>query len=399
MGDLQNSLADLGAGNDYDKRKASVGGDANVAVSVRSGVAAQSFSLEVSQLATKEVVQSGTFSSKTDPIANGSGSLKINIGDKEYSVDYDEDMSLEDLARAINKEAKESLSATVVQISDGEFALFLSSKNEGANNQITMSDEGGNLADASAFTNLTRVQEGQSAIFKYNGVDIQRDSNKVDDLIDGLTLTLNKTGTSEVNIATDNGAILKGMQDFTDKFNAALSKLNVLTKASQDADERGIFSNESVIKDLRRDLQELVESAGGGKLGDYGFTMDDKGKLEFNKDIFQAKLDENPANVEAFLSGGKFNNGDGTTTDTRGAFNEMLDKVDSYLGTGKILDEYKKSTDDNLEMFEDRKKSATQRLDARYDILKRQYAAYDSMIAKMQNVSSMFSQMTAAQYA
>lgn len=395
MSDLQSVLVGLGAGSDYDKRKASVSGDA-ISVSASSGTASQSFSLEVTSLATKDIKQSGSFGSKTDTIANGSGSLTLSVGDSSYNINYDGSTTLEDLAKAINKDAKDGVSASIVQVATGDYRLFLSSAKTGSNQAISITDNGSGL-DNKLTSSLANVQSGTDASFKYNGIDITRHDNQVDDLIDGISITLNKAGTSNVAVSEDRSALLKSMDDFVAKYNSTISQLDTLTKASQDASVRGIFSNESTIKDMKRDLKDMLELVGGGNLASYGFSVDDSGKLKLDKDVLNAKIDENPANAMAFLSGGTYTNPDSSTTQKKGAFNEMLDKVDSYLGSGKVLDGYKKSTDDNLAMYNDRKDAATKRLDARYDILKKQYAAYDAMIAKLNSASQMFNQMIATQ--
>ncbi len=58
-----------------------------------------------------------------------------------------------------------------------------------------------------------------------------------------------------------------------------------------------------------------------------------------------------------------------------------------------MLDQYKSYLDDGLSSLEDRKLSATERLDAKYEILKQQFAAFDAMIAQLNNASAMFTEM------
>jgi len=68
--------------------------------------------------------------------------------------------------------------------------------------------------------------------------------------------------------------------------------------------------------------------------------------------------------------------------------------VGAYTNYNATLDQYENYIADSIKSLEERKITTTERLDARYEILKKQYAAYDAMIAKLNNTSSMFTQMT-----
>jgi len=115
--------------------------------------------------------------------------------------------------------------------------------------------------------------------------------------------------------------------------------------------------------------------------------------MSVDKDVLNTKLDENSTNVEAFFSGGTFTNADGTTTQVDGIFNEMSTTVGQYTTYEATLDQFKDSITDRIKALEDRKTSATERLDAKYEILAKQYAAYDAVIARLNNASAMFVQM------
>jgi flagellar capping protein FliD len=62
------------------------------------------------------------------------------------------------------------------------------------------------------------------------------------------------------------------------------------------------------------------------------------------------------------------------------------------------LDQFNSITE-KISALEDRKLTAVERLDARYEILKKQFAAYDLMISKFNSASSMFTEMANAQAA
>lgn len=397
---LSDSIGAVGSMSVYDDRKSTVSGT-SVSVSAESRSDVQNFTLQVDKLATKQIEQSGSFASKTASIASGDGTLKLSIGSKDFDIDYKAGDSLEDLKTQINKVAGDSIQASIVQIAPNDFRLFLTSKETGSGQDISMSDTSGNL-DASSASALTfaapALQEAEDAEFKFNGVDITRKSNNVNDLLSGVNITLKEVGTSSVNIEQDRDSIFKKLDSFVEKYNSAMSELNRVTKSSQDVSERGIFSNESTIKDMKRALQDMFDELGGGiDMADFGINMGSDGKISIDKDIINKKLDEDPQNLKAFFSGGTFKKADSSTVELDGIFNEMSNKLKEFSGRNAIIGQYNDSLSDSISTLESRKKIMTERLDSRFEIMKKQYIAYDAMIAKLNSASNMFVQMANAQ--
>jgi flagellar hook-associated protein 2 len=394
MTNLYDAIGELKMPSLFDERTTVINGT-SVAVSADANSDVQDFTLDVTQLATQEVNESGSFDSNTDSIADDDGSLTLSVGDTDYTIDYTSDMTLDDLKKAINDVAGDSVNATIVKISDSDYRLFLTSTNTGSNQDISITDNDGNLSGTQLTDDMTTVQDGVDAEFTFNGESITRNSNEVDDLITGYDITLKSLGISEVNVKQNRDAIDGKIDSFIEKYNAAVSELSKATKNSTDPDKRGIFSDESSMKSLLSDLRDMIDGVGGeaGTLYDYGFDIDKDGKLSIDKTVFNKKMDENPSNVEAFFSGGDFETSDGSTITVDGAFNEMSDIVGNYTTYNGLLDNYKNYLDDTITSLEDRKESTIKRLDSKYAILQRQYAAYDAMIANFNNQSSTLKQM------
>lgn len=406
MTNLIDSITALKSATLYDERSTTVTGT-SVAVTAAANSDIQDFTLNVTNLATKQIEQSGAFTSSTELVANAAGVMNLNIDGQDFQISYDGTTTLEALKNSINDIAGDKVDATIVQINSGEFRLFISSADTGTTQNITITDNadglGANLKDGRLTTDfdLAAVQTGVDANFTFNGQPITRTSNNITDLITGLDITLKEVGSSSVSIAQNRENIVSKIDSFVEKYNSAIAELNRMTKSSTESDERGIFSGESTIKNMKSALQDMIFSVGGGVgyLGDYGFDINKDGVMSIDKDIFNAKMDGNPDNVEAFFAGGTFTNADSTTTVVLGAFNEIATKVEEYTAINATLDQYKNSITEKISELEDRKLSATERLDARYEILKRQFAAYDAMIAKLNNASSMFTEMANAQLA
>jgi len=402
MKNLSDAINELQTGTLYDERSATVVGT-SVVVTADANSDIQDFTLNVTQLATKQIEQSGSFGTSGDLIATAAGSLNLNVDGQDFTINYDATTTLDDLKKAINDVAGIAVDATIVQIANGDNRLFISSAQTGTTQDITLTDTSGFLSDDGGVqaggtkltSGFTVVQTGVDANFEFNGQAITRTSNQVDDLVTGYKITLAEIGSSTVSVAQNRDQILERVDSFVLQYNAAMKELNALTKVSTDSAERGIFSSESTIKSMKSALEGMVGSVGGGvgTLYDYGIDVDKDGLMSVDKVALEAKLDTNSANVQAFFTGGVYDNGDGTTTTLSGAFVDMFTTIDIYTGIGGYLSEYKDSINTKISTLEDRKLSAVESLDSKYEILKKKYAAYDALIASFNRSGDIFTQL------
>ncbi|DAB28361.1 MAG: flagellar hook protein [Sulfurimonas sp. RIFOXYD12_FULL_33_39] len=398
MTNFRDSINELKSATLFDGRSTTVTGT-SVEVTASANSDVQDFTINVDHLATKQIEQSGAFSASTDTVASGAGTLTLNVGaGTPVTINYDATTTLDDLKKLINDNAGDQVDATVVKISATESRLFISSKETGAAQDISITDNSA-LLDTKLTTGLTTIQTGIDNQFTFNGQTITRSSNTVDDLITGYSIKLKEAGSSDVSVAQDREAIMTKVDSFVEKYNSLMTEFSKQTKPSTDSDERGIFSGDSTIKSMQRAIQDMIASVGGGvgSMEDYGFSVDRDGKMSIDKTILTAKLDENPTNVEAFFTGGDYTKDDLSVVTLTGAFVDFYEIANGYAKTNGGLDQVKDALSESISALEDKKTSATERLDAKYEILKKQYAAYDAMIAKINNASSMFTQLANAQ--
>jgi len=407
MTNFRDAINEMKTATLYDERKTTVSGTAvEVTASANSDV--QDFTLDVTKLAAKQIDESGTFDSDTAKIANGDGAIEIAVGPEKFQIAYNADTTLKDLKKSINENTDGKLEATIVQTKTGEYKLFISSTETGKGKDISITDnadadgdgdgDGANLKTTALTDDLSQIQPGADAEFKFNGQPLTRASNEFDDLISGYNIKFKEVGFSEVKVEQDRDEIMKRMDSFVNKYNEIITELEKQTKSSTDSSERGIFSGNSTIKNMRGVIRDMISSVSGGvgTMQDYGFEIDREGKMSLDKSVVNKKLDDDPKNVEAFFSGGDFTTTSGTVQ-LNGAFSSFYDAVNTFTKANGNLDLVKDNINESISSLEDRKESATERLDAKYAIMKKQYAAYDLMISKMNSASNMFSQMVNAQ--
>lgn len=397
MKNLSDSIGELKDATLFDERSVSATGTSAV-VTADNNSDIQDFSLNVTQLATKEIDESGSFGAKTDTIASDSGSINLNIDGEDFTIDYDSTTTLDDLKDSINKIAGKKVSASIAQIASGDFRLFLSSVDTGSNQAITITDNSGNLSGTQLTDDLSSVQTGVDAKFEFNSQSIERSSNTVDDLVTGYHISLKELGKTDVSVTQNRDDIMSKIDSFVKQYNAAIDKLNTMTKSSTNSKERGIFSSESTIKSMKSTVENMISSVGGGvgSLYDFGFSVDRSGVMTVDKSTLADKLDENPSNVQAFFSGGDYENSDGSTTTLTGAFVDMSSQLGVYTKFNGTLDQFQTSVNNRITQIEDDKTSATERLDSKYEILKKKYTAYNLIISQLNSVSNTFTQLANA---
>jgi len=390
----------------FEGRTTSLSNEDVVDVTAVEGSDIQDFTLDVTQIATKEIVESGQFDTKDSKIADGDGTMDLSVGDKTFSIDYNASTTLGDLKDLINDKAGDSVSATIIQVADGDYRLMLSSVETGTDKAISISDsDDGSLVDqlkddTDDTDGMTNVQEGVNAEFKFNGLDIIRSTNSVDDLLSGVTIKLKDVGKTDVNVEQDRDKIEDRITNFIDKYNSTMYQLGQDTKSSQDEDERGVFSSDTTIKNMKIDLINVITSAGGdgGRLQDFGIKVDNDGRLSLDSELLNKKLDEDPENVHSYFIGGTYTQDDGSTIELHGAFADIEDQFAKYSKGGAILDKYSDSITTRLDSLSTQREKAVDRLDSSYATMAKKFAAYDLMISQYNQTSDMFTQMMNEDY-
>jgi flagellar hook-associated protein 2 len=416
MTSLKASAAALSDDLIFAGQKADVTGDAQI--SLDPGTNIDSFTLKTEKLAQKDITQMGSLVDRDKAkAATGSGVLKIN--DKE--INYTAAMTLSDLAQAITDAGGDKFSASILKTGEGAFSLIVSSKETGIANALTIEDVGGNLAAGlqapaviDEVTGLdtgevayVKAQEAQDAKFIYNGITMTRSSNTISDISVGLNITLKKEGdiaNVEVGIETQN--IVDEMQNFVDAYNELMSNLNDMSLSNAETGAEGVFTNDSFVKSIGRELSSMISSlniggqsfiglgaestnAAGEKQISQIFDLSREGRLSLNTANLEKKLEQDPKGMQELLSGGY----DKDYNPTDGFFDKINNKLENYTGSGKLLASYQTGLETEAKNFTKNRDLSMQSLNERYATMSARFAAYDSIISRINNQFSALQMM------
>lgn len=180
--------------------------DENIVSVAASGgkLASGTYDINVSQVASAHQVASSGFSEGASPLALD-GDLTIEVAGNSMTLNVSANDSLESIRDKINSDPlNPGVTASILKVSAAgggdEYRLVFTSEKTGSANSISVS---GVVAADLDLSNELRA--AQNAIFTFNGFSVERDSNHVTDLMDGLSFHLNgKLGSTTISIKEDN---------------------------------------------------------------------------------------------------------------------------------------------------------------------------------------------------
>ena len=153
------------------------------------------------------------------------------VGSSGYTVDIDSDDTLQDLVTKIN-DLNAGASASIFSAGSGTapHRISLLSQTSGTAGEL--------LVDASgAGFNFDEITAAQDALLLFGGgvggggVLIASPNDRFDDVLDGVSLTINEASIDPVSIAVEssNESLVSSVQSFVDQFNLLRDKLDELT--------------------------------------------------------------------------------------------------------------------------------------------------------------------------
>jgi flagellar hook-associated protein 2 len=294
--------------------------------------------------------------------------------------------SIKDVVKKINEQTDGKIEASLLNVGGSNpYHLVLKSAETGAKNNISITGD----------YNFNQVGEGaKDASFDFDGIQITRSSNTIDDLVEGLTVKLKQEGQTTVTIKQDNSKLLEGMEKFVNEYNKLVQGFTESTKFDKTSKEAGLFQGNSSIRaaaTMLKDALILTTSKDGKTIGSFGLELQRDGTIKFDKNKFEEKLKEDPKQVEDFFRG---------TDGRNGAFNRLESAIfDIKTSSNSILKSLAKNLDDDAIRLQELQKTSQKRLDDRYSIMAKKFAAYDSVIAKLNSQGDALSAMIDAELA
>lgn len=381
MSSLQSALVSLKDSDSFQATKATPSNDDIFSASSDETAVKSSYSVTVSRLAQQHKTGSDEFASTATFGGSAGDQLTLTVGTESFILDLSTALTLSEIQSAINVDSNETdVTAGLITGDSGNQTLVFTSGSSGYDNRVQLSYGGTINASTFNFSMLNRddsnvllsAETELDASLTIDGVSVTRSSNTISDVVTGLTLNLKSLGTSNVSIDSDPSVAQTAMDAFVKAYNTLKDQLASLSASG---------ASGSVLRNVDSQLRGVLNTSLSG-LGSYSYISElgitsnaDTGKMEFNSEMFNTALADNPSSVVDFL------------TDETGFGARFDSMIEGFISSGGTLDTIIQSGNTRIDGFERSRDSLERRLEnieARY---LRQFGALDTLMASLTTTS------------
>ena len=336
LSDFQ-SLVSITADNDTFNARSVAFPDTDILTpnSISAGAQVGSYQIEVQKVAKAQSLVLETADNK-DTSLGLSGNLTFEFGDWTYSgVDADIPdtfaVNSEKDALTIEIDTSDSLSSIVQKLSEADVGVTASVLKIGDQYQLVVnmpsgassavritSDNSASLGvlefNETTYTDVLETQQASDALVVVNGLSVTRESNKLDDVIEGFDFNLNREAEGELisfNVEADTAIAEQAIRDLVEGFNLFVTTAKGITGSSRDEENnliKGDLSTDTVAKSLVSRIRETMNSAVDGVQGTFsalasiGIRTNLDGSLAIDEKTFSTALTNNFADIEALFA-------------------------------------------------------------------------------------------------
>lgn len=245
------------------------------------------------------------------------------------------------------------------------------------------------------------ISQAKSAKLTIDGLQLVRDSNKIEDALEGVTLDLVAAQsatdladgkTINLTVGVDKSSVKSNLQKFVDAYNALITssaQLTAVVEVEGSKPVAGPLVGDSTVRSVLSGLRnEIVKMTGGGDAGvralaDLGITTGKDGKLSLDDATLTKALDTNFDQVGAYLTG------------SDGLMGRLSGFVSSYVATDGVLKQRDSALRDTLKSVDAQRESLNKRVESLQTRLYAQYNAMDSLVGQLTRTSESLSGMLA----
>lgn len=407
---LKTAAEKLGKAETYGALKTTVGGDAFTAGATSKAIAGE-YAIHVKDLAAAQSLKSANgVTDRTAALATGTGTVTVSVELENGTITELElnaaDTSLEGIVKAFNNNSDVGVNATMVNTgaaSNGNL-LLLNARGTGSQAAVKSITINSDTADTTelakvltysaaggATDGMDEAVAAKNALVSINGIDISSQTNTVKDAIEGVTLTLSKETdtTQNLSVTRDDSVTEKAITEFVNAYNTLQKTIKTLTSYNTETQTGSALSGDSLARRVQSQMRESINFATGSgnlrTLSQLGITTDYKtGTLEIDSTKLKDALKDNMIDVQALFSG-------------ENALSTRVSKAaDVFVKAGGLISNATDGVNSSIKDLEKQYESATERIDSKMEIYRKQFTQLDSLMAQMNATGSYLTQQLSA---
>jgi flagellar hook-associated protein 2 len=356
LSSLQAAINDLQTPSNFSSRAATFSANGIAYADLTNSAAAGSYQLEVSNLALPSIWHVSNFMSEDD--------------------------ALDWFQNTADPEVRTKADATVFKTDATHYALSLKAKQTGVD--AGLDDI---LVEAG---NVHQDQAARNATFKLNGIEFERASNTVSDVLTGVTLNLAAKTTNPITLTIAQAASTARpkVEALVNAYNDLLALYKSQTQSSADAASRGVLNSDFAVGSMMRSLLTSLMMplkgtagaalAGASDLSTMGIKLQDNGKLVVDDTLFTKAS----ATLQTRLAAGLVIGYDASTS------KDLSTRITQMYTIGGVLQDRIDNEQQVQKELNTRKTELQEKLvtvQARYTA---QYAALDALLFKLNSTSN-----------
>ena len=391
---------------------------AAVKVSTSTGAVAGNYAVNVSRLAVGQTATGTALASSAATLSEGTLTIELgSYGSGDPAADFSAksgssavaitigagETSLASIRDKINA-AGAGVSATLVSDASGT-RLSLRSKETGAENafRVSVAETTGDGDPATGLSALaydatvaaspmSRSTSAANASLTINGIAVTSASNTLSNVVDGLTLTLLRTTTGDVDVgvADDTASVKAAVTDFVSAFNTLASFIRTQTAYNADNKSGGALQGDSATLALQNQLRGVLNegssaSSTWSRLSDIGLGLKSDGTLETNETKLSNALGNLPELKKLLAT-------DGASAGESGFVRRFKRLADAALGNDGVFESRSAGIRASVSRNGKSQEAMQERLNQTEARLRAQYSALDTKMATLTNLSSYMTQ-------
>lgn len=421
MSALRDAAAALTRSSTWGATTGSSSDAASVTVATGSSTLAGSYAVEVQRLASVQSNATSVYAS-ADALV-GEGTLHIELGAWSANgssftpqagataVNISVGPPAESLAQLRDKINASNAGVVASVLSDAAGArLVLRSAATGEANgfRIGVTDTDGNNSDglglsalafdpSAGILTMAQALSAANAAATLNGLPVSSASNTLSNVLDGLTLNLNKVSTAPVLVEAkqDTASIRKALDTFVSAYNDLNKLLAEQTKYDAASKTAGVLQGDSAAVAMRAQMRSLIGDSSGAsamfsRLADVGFDVQSDGSIKLD----ETKLANGLANLGEMKK--LFAHSDTLDASNNGMALRLRALADQMLGVDGSISTRSEGLRKRIELNGDRQERLEDRIAMTEKRLRAQYTALDRQMASLNSLSSYVTQQMKA---
>jgi len=384
LGELKTAFSGLNDLSDFASLQVANTQASALGVVASPTAAAGSYQLNVTQVAQAQRTASDGFAERSTAL-NSSNSFDLTLsvnGGTNQTITVDTDTPAGVVA-AING-ADLGITAQLIQTSGTSPWKIVVTGEEGEEKNFTLSAP----VDLGFDDVANELQAAQNALLTVNGLSIERTTNSVSDVIDGVTFNLATitSGAARIDLTRDTSGITQKIEDLVTTYNEFEENLRILGDRGSDVEEfGGILAGDSLLQNIRSQIRAMLtsESSTPGSsvsaLRDVGLSFDRYGVLQFDKDKLATQLQSNFDEVAQMFSANTNNQSEFSTL-PGGVAGDAVNKLDKLMRSTGLIAQQSSNATKQVDRFKADLEKLEDQMQKLLDRYMRQFSAMESIV-------------------